>query len=128
MSWLKLGKSSQPLGEAVQGLGRGWGSTGKAGHDGRARAVMGGGGACFPRRTLVISGSGGALGAQVHMAKASGGTYMRGRDAGAWGGGDHARGTRCCGQFALSRSGKRSNAWHRSVWSFSNANWLTILL
>jgi hypothetical protein len=42
MSRLKLGKSSQPLGEAVQGLGRGWGSTGRAGHGGRARAVMAG--------------------------------------------------------------------------------------
>jgi hypothetical protein len=71
MSRLKLGKASHPLGEAVQGLGRGWGSTGKAGHDDRARAVMAGGGACFPRRTPVITGSGGAFGAQVHMAKAS---------------------------------------------------------
>jgi hypothetical protein len=49
MSRLKLGKASQPLGEAVQGLGRGWGSMEKAGHGGRARAVMAGGGACFPR-------------------------------------------------------------------------------
>ena len=43
MSRLKLGKASQPLREAVQGLGQGWGSTGRAGHGGRARAVMAGG-------------------------------------------------------------------------------------
>jgi hypothetical protein len=85
MHRLKLGEAPQSLEEAVQGLGRGWGSTGKAGHDGRARAVMAGGGACFPRRTPVISGSGGALGAQVHMTKASGGTYRQGRGAGARG-------------------------------------------
>jgi hypothetical protein len=33
----------------------------------------------------VISGLGGALGALVHMTKASGGNYRRGRGAGAWG-------------------------------------------
>jgi hypothetical protein len=44
MPRLKLGKASQPLGEAVQGLGRGWGSSGRAGHGGRAQAVMAGGG------------------------------------------------------------------------------------
>jgi hypothetical protein len=33
--------------EAIQGLGRGWGSTGKAGHDGHAWAEAAGGGACF---------------------------------------------------------------------------------
>jgi hypothetical protein len=66
MSRLKLGKASQPLREAVQGLGRGWGSTRRAGHGDRAWAVVAGGGAWFPRRTPVIFGSGGALGAQVH--------------------------------------------------------------
>jgi hypothetical protein len=65
------------------------GSTGKAGHGGRARAVVAAGGACFPRRTPVITSSGRALGAQVKMAKAFGGTYRRGRGAGAWCGGDH---------------------------------------
>jgi hypothetical protein len=79
MPWLKLGEASQPLGEAVQRLGRGWGSLEKIGHDGRARAVMVGGGARFPRRTPVISGSGGALGVRVHTAKASGDTYRRGQ-------------------------------------------------
>jgi hypothetical protein len=44
MPQLKLGKASPPLGEAVQGLGRGWGSSGRAGHGGRARAGMAGGG------------------------------------------------------------------------------------
>jgi hypothetical protein len=78
MPRLKLGEASQHLEEAVQRLGRGWGSTEKAGHDGRARAVMGGGGARFQRRTPVIPGSGGALGAQVHTAKAYGSTYRRG--------------------------------------------------
>jgi hypothetical protein len=38
---------------------------------------MAGGGARFQRRTPVISGSGGAFGAQVHTAKASGRTYRR---------------------------------------------------
>jgi hypothetical protein len=50
--------------------------------------MMEGDGARFQRRTPVISGSGGALGVQVHTAKASGGTYRRGQDADAWG--DHA--------------------------------------
>jgi hypothetical protein len=68
-------EASQPLGEGVQGLGRGWGSTGKNGHNDGAWAVMAGGGARFQRRTPVISGSGGALGAQVHTTKASIGTY-----------------------------------------------------
>jgi hypothetical protein len=86
MPRLKLREASQRLEEAVQGLGRGWGSTGKTGHDGRARAVMAGGGACFQRRTPVISSLGGALGAQVHTAKASWGTYRRRRGAGARGG------------------------------------------
>jgi hypothetical protein len=86
MPWLKLGEASQPLGEAVQGLGRGWGSLEKIGHDDHARAVMAGGGARFPRRTLVISGLGGALGARVQTAKASGDTYRGGQGADAWGG------------------------------------------
>jgi hypothetical protein len=68
---LKLGEASQPLGEAIQGLGRGWGSLEKTGHDGRAWAVMAGGGARFQWRTPVIFGSGGALGARVYTAKAS---------------------------------------------------------
>jgi hypothetical protein len=85
MPWLKLGEASQPLGEAVQGLGRGWVLTEKTGHNDRAWAVMAGGGARFPRRTPVIFGSGGALGARVQTAKASRGTYRRGQGADAWG-------------------------------------------
>jgi hypothetical protein len=104
MPWLKLGEASRLHGEAFQGLGRGWGSTAGAGHDDRARAEMGGGGACFSRRALVISGSGGALGARVPTAKASGDIYRRGRGA-------DARGARCRSQSALGRSGKRSNTW-----------------
>jgi hypothetical protein len=46
---------------------------------------MAGGGARFQRRTPVIPGSGGALGAQVHMVKASRSPYRRGRGAGARG-------------------------------------------
>jgi hypothetical protein len=92
MPRLKLGEASQPLRKAVQGLGRGWGSLEKIGHDGRARAEMAGGGARFQRQTPVISGSGEALGAQVHTAKASGGTYRRGQDANTRGRGDHAWG------------------------------------
>jgi hypothetical protein len=84
MPRLKLGEASHPLGEAIQGLGRGWGSTEKTSHDGCGWAVMAGGGARFQRRTPMISGSGGALGAQVHTTKASGGRYRRGRGAGAW--------------------------------------------
>jgi hypothetical protein len=86
MTRLKLGESSQPHGEAVQGLGRGWGSTEKTGHNDRAWAVMAGGGASFPRRTPVISGSGGALGARVQTAKASSGTYRQGQGADTQGG------------------------------------------
>jgi hypothetical protein len=44
MPRLKLGKASPPLGEAVQGLGRGRGSSGRAGHGDRARVGMSGGG------------------------------------------------------------------------------------
>jgi hypothetical protein len=59
--------------------------TEKIGHNNRAWAVMAGGGARFRRRTLVISGSGGALGARVQTSKASGGTYRRGKGVDAWG-------------------------------------------
>jgi hypothetical protein len=86
MPRLKLGEASRLHGEAVQGLGRGWGSTEGASHDGRARAVMEGGGACFSRRAPVTSGSGEALGARVPTVKASRGIYRRGRGADAWGG------------------------------------------
>jgi hypothetical protein len=86
MPRLKLGEASQLHGEEVQGLGRGWGSTEGAGHNGRAQAEMACGGARFPRRTPVISGSVGALGARVQMAKASGGIYRQGRRADALGG------------------------------------------
>jgi hypothetical protein len=48
-SGLKLGRASRPPGEAVQGLRRGWGSTKKVGHGGRARVVVAGGGACLSR-------------------------------------------------------------------------------
>jgi hypothetical protein len=58
-SRLKLGKASQPLGEAFQGLGRGWGSMKEAGYGGRARAVVAGGEACLSRRTPVTTSSGG---------------------------------------------------------------------
>jgi hypothetical protein len=86
MPRLKLGEASRLHWEAIQGLGRGWGSTEKAGHDGRAWAEMAGGGACFSRRAPVISGSGEALGVQVPTAKTSGGIYRRGHDTGVWGG------------------------------------------
>jgi hypothetical protein len=79
MPRLKLGEASRHHWEAIQGLGRGWGSTEKAGHDGRAWAEMAGGGACFSRRAPVISGSGEALGVQVPTTKASGGIYRQGR-------------------------------------------------
>jgi hypothetical protein len=46
---------------------------------------MAGGGARLQWRTPVISGSGGALGAEVQMAKASGCTYRRGQGADAQG-------------------------------------------
>jgi hypothetical protein len=108
-SRLKLGKASQPLGEAIQGLRQGWGSTGKAGHCGRARAVVAGGGACFPRRTLVISGSGGALGAQVKMATASGALIGEGQM--------HARGagaTMCGARAAAASPRSAGQASHRT--------------
>jgi hypothetical protein len=85
MPWLKLGEASQPLREAVQGLGQGWGSLEDwsrwpcSGSDGgRWRSLS--------RRTPVIYGSGGALGARVQIAKASRGTYRRGQGADACGG------------------------------------------
>jgi hypothetical protein len=80
------------------------GSTEGAGHNGRARAEMAGGGACFPRRTPVISGSGGALGALVQTAKAAGNIYRRGRGADAWG-------TRYRGQSTLGRPNTASSTW-----------------
>jgi hypothetical protein len=86
MPRLKLGEASRLHWEAIQGLGRGWGSTGKAGHNGRAWAEMAGGGACFSLRDPVISGSGEALGVQVPTAKASGGIYRHGHDIGMRGG------------------------------------------
>jgi hypothetical protein len=86
MPRLKLGEASWLHWEAIQGLGRGWGSIGKVGHDGRAWAEMAGGGACFSRRAPVISGSGEALGVQVPTAKASGGIYRQGQGTGTWGG------------------------------------------
>jgi hypothetical protein len=44
MPWLKLGKALPLHGEVVQGLGRGLGSSWRAGHGGRARAEMASGG------------------------------------------------------------------------------------
>jgi hypothetical protein len=85
MPWLKLGEASWLHWEAIQGLGRGWGSTEKAGHDGRAWAEMAGGGARFSRRAPVISGLGEARGVQVPTAKASRGIYRRKHDTGAQG-------------------------------------------
>jgi hypothetical protein len=104
MPRLSLGEASRLHGEAVLGLGRGWGLTEGAGHDGRARAVMACGGACFSRRAPAVFGSGEALGVRVPTAKASGGIYRQGQGANAWG-------TRCRGQSALGRSGKRSKTW-----------------
>jgi hypothetical protein len=85
MPQLKLGEASRLRWEAIQGLGRGWGSTEKADHDGRAWAEMVGGGACFSRRAPAISGLGKARGVQVPTAKASRGIYRRGRGTNAWG-------------------------------------------
>jgi hypothetical protein len=85
MPRLKLGEASRLHWEAIQGLGRGWGSTEKAGHDGRAWAEMAGGGARFSWRAPVISGSSGARGVQVPTAKASGGIYRRGHNTGTQG-------------------------------------------
>jgi hypothetical protein len=85
MPWLKLGEASRLHWEAIQGLGRGWGSTEKAGHECRAWAEMAGGGACFSRRAPVISGSSEARGVQVPTAKASRGIYRRGHGTDAQG-------------------------------------------
>jgi hypothetical protein len=104
MPRLKLGEASRLHGEVVQGLGQGWGSTEGAGHNSRARVVMAGSGACFPRRTPVISGSSGTLGARVQTAKASGGIYRRGRGA-------DARGARYRGQSALGWPDTASSTW-----------------
>jgi hypothetical protein len=104
MPRLKLGEASRLHGEAVQGLGRGWGSTERVGHDGRARAEMGGDGACFSQRAPMISGSSRALGARVPTAKASRGIYRRGR-------GVDARGAHCRGQSALGRPDTASSTW-----------------
>jgi hypothetical protein len=82
----KLGEASRLHWEAIQGLGRGWGSTEKASHDGRAWAEMAGGGARFSRRAPVISGSGEARGVEAPTAKASGGIYRRENGTGAQGG------------------------------------------
>jgi hypothetical protein len=49
MPHLKLGEASWLHWEAIQWLGRGWGATEEAGHDGRAWAEMAGGGARFSR-------------------------------------------------------------------------------
>jgi hypothetical protein len=73
MPRLKLGKASQPLGEAVQGLGHGWGSTGRAGHSGRARAVMAGDGASCSGQSLANSGLGGTEGVRGSTVEALGG-------------------------------------------------------
>jgi hypothetical protein len=86
MPQLKLGEASHPIREAVQGLRRRWGSTERTGHHDRARAVMAGGGARCPRRTPVISGSGGALGARVQTTKAPRVLIGRGRGADTQGG------------------------------------------
>jgi hypothetical protein len=86
MPRLKLGEASRLHWEAIQGLGRGWGSTETAGHDGRAWAGMAGGGARFSRRTPAISGSGEARGVQMPTAKVSRSIYRRGHGTGAQGG------------------------------------------
>jgi hypothetical protein len=91
MPRLKLGEASRLHWEAIQGLGRGWDSTEKAGHDGRAWAEMAGGSARFSRRTPVISGSGEARGVQMPTAKVSGSIYRRGHGTGAQGGAGRPR-------------------------------------
>ena len=101
MPRLKLGKASPPLGEAIQGLGRGWGSTEKISHDGCGRAVMAGGGARFQRRTPVISGSGEARGVRCQRLRPLGCIYRRGHDTGAQGGAT-TRGARAAAASARS--------------------------
>jgi hypothetical protein len=83
MPRLKLGEASRPHWEAIQGLGRGWSSTERGGHDGRAWAGMGGDGARFSRRTPVISGSGKARGVRCQRLRPLGRIYRRGHDTGA---------------------------------------------
>jgi hypothetical protein len=95
MPRLKLGEASQLHWEAIQGLGRGWSSTGRGGHDGRAWAGMAGGGALFSRRTPVISGSGEARGVRCQRLR----PLRRGHDTGAQGGARAAAaGPRSAGQ------------------------------
>jgi hypothetical protein len=86
MPRLKLGEASRLHWEAIQGLGRGWSSTGRGGHDGRAWAGMAGGGARFSRRTPVISGSGEAQGVRCQRLRPLGRIYRRGHGTGARGG------------------------------------------
>jgi hypothetical protein len=86
MPRLKLGEASRLHWEAIQGLGRGWSSTGRGGHDGRAWAGMAGGGARFSRRTPVISGSGEARGVLCQRLRPLGRIYRRGHGTDARGG------------------------------------------
>jgi hypothetical protein len=86
MPRLKLGEASRLHWEAIQGLGRGWSSTERGGHDGRAWAGMAGGGARFSQRTPVISGSGEARGVRCQRLRPLGRIYRRGHGTGAQGG------------------------------------------
>jgi hypothetical protein len=86
MPRLKLGEASRLHWEAIQGLGRGWSSTERGGHDGRAWAGMAGGGARFSLRTLVISGTGEARGVRCQRRRPLGRIYRRGHDTDAQGG------------------------------------------
>jgi hypothetical protein len=70
---------------------------------------MAGDGACFPRRTPMISGSGGALGVRVQMAKASGGIYGRGLGADAQGGA-----TTCAARAAVASPRSAGLTRHRA--------------
>jgi hypothetical protein len=83
MPRLKLGEASRLHCEAIQGLGRGWSSTGRGGHDGRAWVGMAGGGARFSRRTPAISGSGEARGVRCQRLRPLGRIYRRGHGTGA---------------------------------------------
>jgi hypothetical protein len=85
MPRLKFGEASRLHWKAIQGLGRGWSSTERGGHDGRAWAGMAGGGARFSWRTPVISGSGGARGVRCQRLKPLGRIYRRGHGTGAQG-------------------------------------------
>jgi hypothetical protein len=86
MPRLKLGEASRLHWEAIQGLGRGWSSTGRGGHDGRAWAGMASGDARFSRRTPVISGLGEAQGVRCQRLRPLGRIYRRGHDTNAQGG------------------------------------------